>query len=122
MDETWGKIHRMRLKRDIDTLFREGKKVHVFPLLSHFHCFSHPSPQFSVLISVPKKRIKKAHDRNRIKRMIKECLRKHKAPLLTKTHDQGCCIHLSVVYLWEEIADYRKLEQQIQTLINKICA
>jgi hypothetical protein len=26
------------------------------------------------------------------------------------------------VYLWEEIADYRKLEQQIQTLINKICA
>jgi len=79
-------------------------------------------PQFSVLISVPKKRIKKAHDRNLVKRMIKECLRKNKAPLLTKTKAQGCCIHFSVVYLWEEIADYRKMEQQIQTLINKICA
>jgi len=80
MDETFGKEHRIFLKKEIDHVFTMKEKVHVFPFLSHISIEPSDNPSFAVLITVPKKRIKKAHDRNRIKRLIRESVRKQKAP------------------------------------------
>lgn len=123
MEEDFGKEYRLHLKDEIETLFREGRKIHVFPLLSHLCIIDGgAAPRFSVLISVPKKKIKKAHDRNRIKRMIRECLRRNKEPLVNKTIELGCVLHFSIVYLSSDIMDYPKLEFQIKQIIQKICA
>ena len=35
MDETFGKEHRIFLKKEIDHVFTMKEKVHVFPFLSH---------------------------------------------------------------------------------------
>jgi len=122
VEERFSKKNRICLKDEIDLLFQEGKKIHVFPLLSHVLIQKNDAPNFSVLISVPKKRIKKAHDRNRIKRLIREAIRKNKHPLIKKTFEEGCRVQFSIVYLWDEIAEYANLELQIQQLITKICA
>jgi len=71
MDETFGKEHRIFLKKEIDHVFTMKEKVHVFPFLSHISLEPSDNPSFAVLITVPKKRFKKAHDRNRIKRLIR---------------------------------------------------
>jgi ribonuclease P protein component len=73
------------------------------------------------LITVPKKRIKKAHDRNRIKRLIRESLRKEKTPILARAVAKNHNILFSIVYLWEEIPVDDLIEQKIKKLISRIC-
>jgi ribonuclease P protein component len=120
--EDFGKKYRMHLKDEIDQLFKAGSKVYFFPILSHVYQKPSESPQFSVLISVPKKKIRKAHDRNRIKRMVRECLRRNKELLVKKTTEEGCVLHISIVYLSNEMVEYPKVESQIKQIIQKICA
>jgi ribonuclease P protein component len=120
--DDFGKKYRMHLKDEIDLLFQQGRKVYFFPILSHVYQQPSESPQFSVLISVPKKKIRKAHDRNRIKRMVRECLRRNKEPLVKKTTEEGCVLHISIVYLSNEIAEFPQVESQIKQIIQKICA
>jgi ribonuclease P protein component len=121
MDETFGKEHRIFLKKEIDHVFTMKEKVHVFPFLSHISLEPSHNPSFAVLISVPKKRIKKAHDRNRIKRLIRESLRRHKEPLLAHATRENLKILFSIVYLWEEIPVDDLIEQKIKKLISRIC-
>lgn len=121
MDETFGKEHRIFLKKEIDHVFTMNEKVHVFPFLSHISLEPSNNPSFAVLISVPKKRIKKAHDRNRIKRLIRESLRRHKEPLLAHATRENLKILFSIVYLWEEIPVDDLIEQKIKKLISRIC-
>lgn len=121
MEEDFGKEYRMHLRTEIDSLFREGRKIHVFPFLSHVLEKPSDSPKFSVVISIPKAKIKQANQRNRVKRMVRECLRKNKEPLLKKTNDAGCLVHFSLVYLSEEVLDYPKLDTTIKQIINRIC-
>ncbi len=75
---TFPKAARLRGKKNIDTLFREGFSVYQYPFKVLF--LKAPDdievilpPQ--VMISVPKKLFKKAHDRHTIKRRIREAWR-----------------------------------------------
>jgi ribonuclease P protein component len=120
--DDFGKKYRLHRKDEIDVLFQEGKKIHCFPFLSHVYEKLGETPHFSVLISVPKKKIRKSHDRNRIKRMVRECLRRNKEPLVKKSREAGYVLHVSIVYLSNEIAEYPKVESQIKQIIQKICA
>ena len=121
MDETFGKEHRIFLKKEIDHVFTMNEKVHVFPFLSHISLEPSDNPSFAVLITVPKKRFKKAHDRNRIKRLIRESIRKQKAPLLAFAASKNHKILFSIVYLWEEIPVDDLIDQKIKKLISRIC-
>ena len=121
MDETFGKEHRIFLKKEIDHVFTMKEKVLVFPFLSHISLEPSDKPSFAVLITVPKKRFKKAHDRNRIKRLIRESLRREKAPLLAHAARENLKILFSIVYLWEEIPADDLIEQKIKKLISRIC-
>ncbi len=55
-------------KKDISLLFKKGKVVKSYPLL----LYTMNSSKKKILFSVPKKNIKKAVDRNRIKRQLRE--------------------------------------------------
>lgn len=75
---TFPKAARLRGKKNIDTLFREGFSVYQYPFKVLF--LKAPENETvnlppQVLISVPKKLFKKAHDRHAIKRRIREAWR-----------------------------------------------
>jgi len=79
MDFTFSKQEKLKHKKLIETLFSEGKSVTVFPLrivfLENDHGGSKP---LQVSFSVPKRLIKRAVDRNRIKRQLRESYRLNK--------------------------------------------
>ena len=54
-------------KKEIELLFQKGKVVKFFPLL----LYSMNSSKKKVLFSVPKKKVRRAIDRNRIKRQLR---------------------------------------------------
>lgn len=67
--------HRLSLKKDIDSLFLKGNSVQEFPFRFVWHHHSEKSNAIKVIISVPKKRIPHAVDRNYVKRIIREYFR-----------------------------------------------
>ena len=66
------KTHTLLDKNDVNYLFTKGKSVKAFPLLMYSIKSSVPE----VVFSVPKKKINKAVDRNKIKRVAREVFRK----------------------------------------------
>lgn len=67
--------------------------------------------QVQVLFSAPKRRFKKAHDRNRIKRMMKESYRLNKEIL----HSLPPSKSLSIAFLWSssEMPDFKEVQDKI---------
>ena len=79
MKFTLGKDEKLKSRKLIEHLFAEGKRVKSFPLQLIYLQISHDS-EFPVKVgfSVPKKVVKLAVDRNRIKRMMREAYRLNK--------------------------------------------
>ncbi|MFK5889566.1 MAG: ribonuclease P protein component [Flavobacteriaceae bacterium] len=79
MDFTFRKQEKLKHKKLIEILFSEGKSISIFPLRIVFLENDHDGNKLlQVGFSVPKRLIKKAVDRNRIKRQLREVYRLNK--------------------------------------------
>lgn len=114
MDQSFGKEYKLCSKILIDKLFQEGKRYRNFPFsISYLHDqFSFEAP-FQVLISVPKRQFKKAHDRNYVKRCIREILRKNKDLIQNRQQPDNNKIVLSVVYNYNQLTTFVEMEQKL---------
>ncbi|MDH6313862.1 ribonuclease P protein component [Parabacteroides sp. PFB2-10] len=96
---TFTKQERLSWKRHIDLLFAEGSSFVAFPLRVIFLFSEEPMPvRSSILISVPKKKFKRAVKRNRIKRLVRENYRLQKEPLIASLEEKDK--HLLVAFLF----------------------
>jgi len=79
MKFTYGKQEKLKSKKLIEQLFAEGISVSSYPLRMVFLKCSHNAKYpIQVGISVPKRKVNKAVDRNRIKRVVREVYRHNK--------------------------------------------
>ena len=74
----------------------------------------------SVLISVPKKRFKKATDRNRVKRLIREVYRLNKTILLPSQKEADYDLLVAFIYLGQEIFDFSDLQQKMRNALETL--
>ena len=79
MNNTLGKTERLKSKKLIKKLFEEGVSIKNFPFRLVY--ITTEKPPIKSSFSVPKRNFKKAVDRNRIKRLIKEAYRLEKKNL-----------------------------------------
>ena len=114
---TFTKQERLKSKKIIEQLFKEGKSVSVFPLKLVFikieHQGSHP---IQMGISVPKKRIKKAVARNGIKRLIREAYRHHKSHVYSTLNEKYA---IMIIYTDEKAHKYVFIKDKMISLLEK---
>ena len=72
------------------------------------------------LIVVPKKRLKLATQRNKVKRRIREAFRKNKSTLEEYLKDNKRQINLAIIYQEEEILTYILIEEKIKVLLGRL--
>ncbi|MFV8225358.1 ribonuclease P protein component [Christiangramia aquimixticola] len=117
MDQRFGKTEKLKSKKLIDKLFAEGKSVKSFPLkLIYTHYESEDLPELKTGVSVPKKLVKTAVKRNRIKRLMREVFRKNKY-LVTK--DLSSSHAFMFIYISREEISYEKLEASMKNVLEK---
>ena len=119
---TLSKNERLKSKKQIEFLFAEGKTLHHYPLrLKYVSAESSKSEinQTKVAFSVPKRRFNKAVERNRIKRLMRECYRLQKNII----YDSAVEPHiLMILYIGKEEPTYKSLYQSMQKLLTKFTA
>lgn len=121
MKENFGKEYKLCSKIQIDQVFARGFRISQFPLqgLVLPTYFSQNTP-FKVLITVPKKKIKKAVNRNYIKRLIREVIRKNKLYLETFLLENKIQLAICIIYSSQEEMNYLELEDKINKLFKKL--
>ena len=105
----------------IDKLFHSGSSFLLYPF--RIIWLQEPLPgqiPVQVLISVPKKRFKRAVDRNLIKRRIREIYRLQKAERLYPfLSENSVTILLGINYIGNEIGNYAFMEKKFNAAILK---
>lgn len=122
MSQSFGKEYKLCSKKIIGRLFENGKRLSSFPfaLTYGFDTLPDKNVPFQVVLSVPKRTFKRAHDRNRIKRLVRECLRKNKHILedfLTSESNKRGQMALFLVYRFNEELDYETLMRKMSKLL-----
>ncbi len=116
---TFSKEERLSWKRHIDLLFEKGESFIAFPLRVIFFIYDkeHPVPA-SVLVSVPKKRIKRAVKRNLLKRRIREAYRLRKSDLTDDLVAGNKTMFIAFLYVDKEVRPYADIEKAMIKAIN----
>lgn len=125
-NKNFGKKERLYLKNLISLLFKkENNKLGIigFPLKLNFVVLEQHNPKIaptSVLIVVHKKKIKKAVNRNFVKRRIRESYRLNKDLLNVGLEDLGTQIIISIHYLALEKLDFNVINTSMIKLLTKL--
>ena len=73
-----------------------------------------------VAISVPKKRLSKASQRNHIKRLVREAYRKQKSILTEKLLQENKSINLMLIYTLPSILSFTEIEDKISVTLQRL--
>ena len=113
MNYRFPKSEKLRLKKDLERLFAEGSSSFKYPITIRFLKYEGKGTNLCA-VSVPKKRFKKAVDRNRIKRQMREAYRLNKHLFQNENRH----FHLMLVYSNDEKLEYKVIEKAIQKLLK----
>jgi len=115
VDQTFRKKERLRLRKDFDRVFKEGKVVQNDYLVM---LYRKNGLGYSRIGIVVKKRFGKAHDRNRIKRWIREIYRRWKMKF-PKGYDY---VFLTRKKLSDEFEDtnFWEIKEKIHDLLERM--
>lgn len=114
------KYEKLCSRTAINKIFQGGKSAICYPLRAAFTIVDDDdnSPQF--LITIPKKKIRKAVKRVLLRRRVREAYRLNRHLLLPPLKEQGKSLKVAFVYLSDEIADYDTINTKMQALMAKI--
>ena len=117
MNQSFGKEEKLKSKKLIDLLFAEGKSVKSFPLKLIYTSYDQTDEaNLKTAVSVPKKLVKTAVQRNRIKRLMREVFRKNK--YLVTNHLSSSHAFM-FIYISREEVSYEKLEASMIKVLEK---
>lgn len=116
---TLSKEERLSWKRHIDLLFAQGQTFVAFPLRVIYLSLEEEMPaRASFLVSVPKKRFKRAVKRNLIKRQVREAYRLRKYALFEPLEAKGKRMLIAFLYIDKEIHSFATLEKAMNKAIH----
>ncbi len=117
------KEERLKSKILIEKMFAGGtsRSFSIFPLRVVYMPVDEQEVPASILVSVSKKRFKRAVKRNRVKRQVREAYRKNKHELLKLLEDKEQRLVIAFIYLSDELVPSFQLEDKMKTLLARIC-
>ena len=117
----FNKQERLCSKKQIDLLFLKGSSAVAFPLKLIYMetALAYVNPCQAMFV-VPKRSFKKAHDRNKLKRRMREAYRLNKAPFYEMVISENKKIILSFLFIGKKIEGYEEIETAVIKHLKKI--
>lgn len=124
MSYTFNKEERLCSKRLIESLFHNGSSFVLYPYRVVFlpadSAAAESSPPVQCILSVSKRRFKRAVDRNFIKRRMKEAYRLQKSFLYDFLDEHSLHLIVAFQYVGKEKLPYEQLHQRMKQVLGKL--
>lgn len=117
---SFNKKERLKSRKQLDRIFTKGESIAAFPVKIFYELNEDQDNIIKTGVGVSRKNFKKAVDRNRIKRLLRESYRTEKAELLNYLQQNKKQIALFFLYVDKTEPDYLFLKQTIQKAIKKL--
>jgi ribonuclease P protein component len=118
---TLGKTERLASKRVFETLFASGKSRHEYPIRIVWTPLPLTiSSPVQVAFSVSKRNFKRAVDRNRIKRLMREAYRKNKLLVYPLLKEQKASLAVLLIYTGKALPDSNTINEKIILILHHL--
>lgn len=120
MDYKLRKDEKLCSRTAVEQLFGEGKSLMAFPLRAAYRLRPRGEHPVQFLISIPKKRIRKAVGRVTLRRRVREAYRLNRRELLAPLEQAGWGVDIAFVYLDNNPAPYSVINEKMMSLLSRI--
>lgn len=117
---SFSKKERLKNKVEIESLFSEGNRFFEYPFNVIWKVDSNSDSTLKMAVSVPKKKIPNATDRNKIKRLVREAFRKNKTIIQQPLEAKNVKLHLMLVYSQSNIMSMSEIEDKISVTLQRL--
>lgn len=118
---TYSRSEKLKSRKVLNTLFTGGKAISVFPVKLFWMPAGNTTGQpIQAGVGVSARHFSKAVHRNRIKRLLRECYRLNKQPLLASLQSQGKQVVVFFLYIGKEMPDHVLLNEKMQQALTKL--
>ena len=121
MDHKLNKDEKLCSRTAVNLLFAEGQSLMAFPLRAAYRLRPRGEHPVQFLITIPKKRVRKAVNRVTLRRRVREAYRLNRRELLTpvlESQDYG--VDIAFVYLDNVPAPYGVIQEKMISLLTRI--
>ena len=114
------KTERLHHRKYIQELFRESSSLFVHPFKLVYNLYPAPTTEApQVLFTVPKKTFRRATQRNRLRRQVREAYRLHKHTLQA-TLPPARALRLAIIYVGKTALPYASLEKRLVSVLQRL--
>lgn len=114
------KYEKLCSRTAINKIFQGGKSAICYPLRAAFSIVEQETTPSQFLVTIPKKKIRKAVNRVLLRRRVREAYRLNRNLLIPYLQEKGISIKIAFIYLSDEISDYALIEDKMKILLTKI--
>lgn len=120
-DHSFPRAEKLKSRKQIEHLFEHGAKVKAYPLMLAYveHKGEPREAQIQMGFSVSKRKFKRAVDRNRVKRLMREAYRKQKTGFISASEEHGYKTDAMLIFIGREMPVYSELERKITALLQR---
>jgi ribonuclease P protein component len=117
---TLGKNERLKSRKLIEQLFKEGKSFTVSPFKIYYKFDAVHSSTLQFGVGAGTKNFKKAVDRNRIKRLTREAYRLQNSILKQKVTGSNKSLWVFFIYTGKELPDFNLVKEKVAVALKKL--
>lgn len=122
MNNTFPKSEHLCGVKSIEKLHTQGNAFVSYPFRIVYILVNDEAEDIPVraMVSVSKKKFKKAVDRNRVKRLMRETYRLNKSQLIELISENDLRLHLAFQYISDEIMPYSEMNNKMQKTLERL--
>ncbi len=117
---TFKKEEKLKSRKLIEVLFKQGTSFSIFPFRVLYSFSAESIAPLQTGFAVSTKHFKKAVDRNRIKRLMREAYRLQKKYLTNNLQANKKCMAVFFIYTSNEILKYKEVTEKMESALNRL--
>ncbi|RTL50012.1 MAG: ribonuclease P protein component [Sphingobacteriales bacterium] len=119
---SYSKQEKLKSRKQIEALFAKGGQLYSYPFKMLYQIASQTSNEalLQAGVTVSSRHFKKAVQRNRIKRLMREAYRNNKVELQQLLSEKPLRLYLFIIYVGKEMPEREKLPAALHKLLTQL--